>query len=302
MKCDRRTYTYRLIHKSHSFDCIVSSESGIFYGTSTGSTGEVADLIADAFGDVATEPIEVEEVTGEVGVHFSKYEALIVGTPTWNTGADSERSGTGWDEIYYGEMNDLGSMLNGKKVAVFGLGDSVSYGENFADASGELHDVFQNLGCEMIGYTSQDGYLHSTSKAIRGDLFCGLLNDAVNQEDLIEERVEKWVEQLKSEGILGGEKVAVVDLPPVPTSIGSTSPMEFSIKSDETKILDENSRILLEETLAASASTNTAVPSAASTEFKPHYNAKTGVTMWTSPDGRSSYFTFDGPKTSTYTP
>jgi len=230
---------------------------------------------------------------------FKTDEALIVGTPTWNTGADSERSGTGWDEIYYGEMNDLGSMLNGKKVAVFGLGDSVSYGENFADASGELHDVFQNLGCEMIGYTSQDGYLHSSSKAIRGDLFCGLLNDAVNQEDLIEERVEKWVEQLKSEGILGGEKVAVVE----PTSISSISPMEFSSKSDETKILEENSRILLEETLAVSANTNAAVPSAASsTKFKPHYNAKTGVTMWTSPDGRSSYFTFDGPKTSTYTP
>merc|ERR1719446_461897 len=54
-----------------------AAKIGIFYGTSTGSTGEVADLIADAFGDVATEPIEVEEVTGEVGVHFSKYEALI---------------------------------------------------------------------------------------------------------------------------------------------------------------------------------------------------------------------------------
>ena len=68
----RRMYTYRLIHECRSFNYVVSSESGIFYGTSTGSTGEVADLIADAFGDVATEPIEVEEVTGEVGVHFSK--------------------------------------------------------------------------------------------------------------------------------------------------------------------------------------------------------------------------------------
>jgi flavodoxin I len=28
----------------------------------------------------------------------------VVGTPTWHTGADTERSGTGWDEIYYGEM------------------------------------------------------------------------------------------------------------------------------------------------------------------------------------------------------
>lgn len=55
---------------------------------------------------------------------------------TLSKGADTERSGTGWDEIYYGEMQDV--KLNGKKVAVFGLGDSVSYAENYADASGEV--------------------------------------------------------------------------------------------------------------------------------------------------------------------
>jgi flavodoxin I len=51
-------------------------------------------------------------------------------------GADMERSGTGWDEIYYSEMQDL--KIAGKKVAVFGLGDSVSYSENYADATGEV--------------------------------------------------------------------------------------------------------------------------------------------------------------------
>jgi flavodoxin I len=55
------------------------------------------------------------------------------------TGADTERSGTGWDEIYYGEMQDLN--IAGKKVAVFGLGDSVSYTENYADASGEVSRI-----------------------------------------------------------------------------------------------------------------------------------------------------------------
>lgn len=41
----------------------------------------------------------------------------------------------------------------------------------------KLHDVFQKLGCKMLGYTSQDGYEHSASKSIRGDKFCGLLCD-----------------------------------------------------------------------------------------------------------------------------
>jgi hypothetical protein len=41
---------------------------------------------------------------GSVAAAFAKYDSLVVGTPTWNTGADMERSGTGWDEIYYSEM------------------------------------------------------------------------------------------------------------------------------------------------------------------------------------------------------
>ena len=73
---------------------------------------------------------------------------------------------------------------------MFGLGDSVSYGENYADAAGELHDVFENLGCQILGYTSQEGYLHEASKSIRGDKFCGLLCDQVNQEELSESRVK----------------------------------------------------------------------------------------------------------------
>lgn len=98
---------------------------GVFFGTSTGSTEEAADLIVAELGDdIAEGPIEIDSIQGSVAAEFSKHDALICGTPTWNTGADTERSGTGWDEIYYGEMQDLN--LQGKKVAVFGLGDSVS--------------------------------------------------------------------------------------------------------------------------------------------------------------------------------
>lgn len=67
---------------------------GIFYGTSTGSTEEAARLIAEQFGAaVASEPIEIDEIKGSVADKFALYDSLIVGTPTWNTGADTERSG-----------------------------------------------------------------------------------------------------------------------------------------------------------------------------------------------------------------
>ena len=65
----------------------------------------------------------------------------------------------------------MAAVLANKPVAVFGLGDQSSYGENFADATGELFDVFESLGCRMHGACSQEGYEHEDSKAIRGDKF-----------------------------------------------------------------------------------------------------------------------------------
>ena len=52
---------------------------------------------------------------------FEGLDGIICGIPTWNTGADEERSGTAWDSI----LEDIGELsLSGKKVAIFGLGDS----------------------------------------------------------------------------------------------------------------------------------------------------------------------------------
>merc|ERR1712134_180386 len=73
---------------------------------------------------------------GDVDVETIKEcDSLIVGAPTWNTGADEERSGTAWDEFLYGDLTSLD--LKGKKVAVFGMGDQVGYADNFCDALDE---------------------------------------------------------------------------------------------------------------------------------------------------------------------
>lgn len=251
------------------------AQVGIFFGTSTGSTESVADMIKEQLGDDADGPFDIEALEGSVQDNFGKYPALIVGTPTWNTGADTERSGTGWDEIYYKSMQQLN--LQGKKVAVFGLGDQISYSENYADATGELHDVFQALGCQMFGYTSQEGYEHEDSKAIRGDKFCGLLCDMVNQEELSEDRVQNWVTQLRAEGFLDGGSVSGISYPTASVAAGDmVEPVEaFSA-------LEENSQML-----------DNTIQSYANTGFKPYYNAKTKSTMWVSTDGRTCYYTVE---------
>ncbi|KAI2503706.1 flavodoxin [Fragilaria crotonensis] len=267
-------FTVRPVTVSHSSFKTQLDAVGIFFGTSTGNTESVAELISAEFGDDASEPIDIDSVQGKLADEFAKYDALIVGTPTWNTGADTERSGTGWDEVYYGEMQDL--KLQGKNVAVFGLGDSVSYAENYADGTGELHDVFQALGCNMLGYVSQEGYEHEASKAIRGDLFCGLPLDNVNFEELTAERVSKWVAQLKDEGILDLEGSGSRDDESVETPDPVMADLDAALRMD----LEESSSLLTESISKVGAG-----------GFTPHYNAKTGRTMWTSADGRTCYYT-----------
>lgn len=273
---------------------------GIIYGTSTGNTQTVAEMIAEEFGpDVAEGPFDIDSVADSIQDVLAKYDALVVGTPTWNTGADTERSGTGWDELYYSTIQELN--LQGKKVAVFGLGDQVSYSENYADATGELHDVFERLGCKMMGYTSQDGYEHEDSKSIRGDKFCGLLLDMINQEDLTPDRVKNWVAQLKSEGFLDAGSDSVPSTPPpaakVATSVVDTPIAVTPNGADDAiaKLERENAEL---RRLLQTAPLKEAALSGAGNGFNPHFNPKTGRTMWTSPDGRSCYYTVDKSKLS----
>merc|ERR1712130_1023023 len=111
---------------------------------------------------------------------------------------DEQRSGTAWDDFLYDSLPDID--LDGKKVAVFGVGDQAGYGDNYCDAAGELYDLFTAKGCKVYGLTSQDGYEHTDSKAIVDGKFVGAMFDEDNQYDLSEQRAKDWIEQLKGEG------------------------------------------------------------------------------------------------------
>ena len=144
---------------------------------------------------------DIQEI-GEASLSdLNTHEGLIVGVPTWHTGADTERSGTDWDSL----LDDIKDLdLKDKPVAVFGLGDSAGYGDNFCDAIEEIHDVFSSTGAKMIGYVPIDGYQFEASKAIRDGKFLGLPLDANNEDDLTEERVKAWTAQLVAEGMKAG--------------------------------------------------------------------------------------------------
>merc|ERR1739847_106704 len=153
-----------------------------------GAAGAIAE--ASGLEVAAIDDIGAEDLTG--------YDGLIVGCPTWNTGADEYRSGTAWDDVI-DEVKELD--LAGKPVAIFGCGDSGAYGDNFVDGIEELHETFKAAGAKLIGYVDSSAYSHTESKSDQGGKFLGLPLDEDNESDLTDERVAAWVSQLKSEGM-----------------------------------------------------------------------------------------------------
>merc|ERR1711948_77452 len=143
------------------------AEVGLFYSTSTGNTEAAADWIKQKFSGDITDPTDI----GEVDVSdLEGYSSLIVGAPTWNTGADEGRSGTAWDEVIE-EIKDLD--LSGKKVA----------------------------GATMVGFVDPSGYDFAESKSVIDGKFCGLPLDEDNESDMTEDRVAAWCEQISGEGL-----------------------------------------------------------------------------------------------------
>lgn len=165
---------------------------GIFYATQTGNTETAAGLIASEAG------VEAADIGDYAAEDLTGFDGLIVGCPTWNTGADEYRSGTSWDDL----LDDIkGVDLKGKPVAVFGCGDAGAYGDNFCDGIEELHDTFAAAGAKLIGYVDSSGYEHSESKSDKDGKFLGCPFDEDNQSDMSEGRAKAWIAQLKSEGM-----------------------------------------------------------------------------------------------------
>lgn len=162
----------------------------LIYSFNTKNTSNVAKEIKKAFGTaVKIDEINAESIDGNT---FLKYTNLILGVPTWFDGELPNY----WDE-FLPELETLD--LHGKNIAIFGLGDQVNYPENFVDGIGIMAEIVSNLGANMVGYTSAEGYSFESSRAYLIGKFCGLAIDIENQSQFNSSRIKKWVEQLKKE-------------------------------------------------------------------------------------------------------
>lgn len=88
--------------------------------------------------------------------------------------------------------------LAGKKVAIFGCGDSGSYPDTFCDAVGLIYDGLQDTGCTFVGSYAPAGYGSIASLIVRDGKFVGL---AIDESDpgKTDERVAAWCGQIKNE-------------------------------------------------------------------------------------------------------
>ncbi|MGQ9620809.1 MAG: flavodoxin [Bacteroidales bacterium] len=164
-------------------------KTAIIYSFNTLKTARAAKLIHASFGDENIEMVNAEEITGE---KFLQYKNLILGVPTWFDGELPNY----WDE-FIPELEELDLM--GRRIAIFGPGDQKGYPENFVDGIGILGSLLEKRGGKLVGFTPAEGYTFEKSLALRGENFMGLPLDFENQASKNNERIRKWVEQLKNE-------------------------------------------------------------------------------------------------------
>jgi flavodoxin I len=168
---------------------------GLFFGTDTGNTRKIAKQIKKQFDDdVMAKPVNVNRVEVK---DFMAYDYLILGTPTLGEGllpglsADCENAS--WEE-FLPRLD--GQDFHGKTIAIYGLGDQVTYPEEFVDAIFHLYEFFDAHGATVVGRWPVDGYEFEQSAAEIDGEFLGLALDQDNQSGQTDERLGKWLEMI----------------------------------------------------------------------------------------------------------
>lgn len=167
---------------------LAPAKTAIFFGSSTGNTANVAELLKKELGSVDY----LKNITDIHPADLAVVENIIIGVPTWHIGELQDD----WAAMLP-EVKAL--SFAGKKVAVFGLGDGKGYADTYVDGMAELLEPFEKGGAKLFGQWPTDGYEFKKSKAIRDGKFLGLVIDVENQDNLTDKRVKSWASLIQKE-------------------------------------------------------------------------------------------------------
>ena len=159
------------------------SKTIVVYGSTTGTCESIAQTLGEKLG---ADVINVSDLTAD---ELSSADNLVLGTSTWGAGELQ-------DDWYDGVSLVKAADLSGKKVALFGCGDSASYSDTFCGGMKEIYDAAVGAGATVVGAVSTDGYTFDDSDAAVDGQFVGLALDDINESDKTEERIDAWIPTL----------------------------------------------------------------------------------------------------------
>ncbi|PNM08524.1 flavodoxin [Yersinia enterocolitica] len=158
---------------------------GIFFGSDTGNTENIAKMIQKQLGkDVA----EVHDIAKSTKEDLEGFDILLIGI---QPGITVKLNVIGMISSDTEEID-----FNGKLVAILAVAIR-NYAEYFCDAMGTVRDIIEPRGAAIVGHWPTAGYHFEASKGLADDdHFIGLAIDEDRQPELTNERVEAWVKQI----------------------------------------------------------------------------------------------------------
>lgn len=160
---------------------------GIFYSPAGGSVHRVAKMLKNKIGADKVDMFCVNDIHAD---KLLDYKNLILvcsslGRSTW------EREQRDRWAKFFPSMRKI--SLKDRVIALVGLGDHITYPNNFVDGMGYMAELVTELGGNLVGKTSTDGYEFQESAAETDDLFVGLPLDEDFEPEKTKDRLDKWL-------------------------------------------------------------------------------------------------------------
>ncbi|MEM9366176.1 MAG: flavodoxin [Planctomycetota bacterium] len=162
----------------------------IFYGSDTGNTQRIAEMLQEQLAPHVSVCQDIADCSVQ---DFLEHDILLLGVSTWNIG-EIQYS---WEEI----LEELSECDFGdRRVGLFGLGDAAGYPDTFVDGLGILWEALGTERPTLIGKWPKEGYIFDDSRGMfDDDHFLGLVIDEDFEPEHTDDRVERWVNQLRDE-------------------------------------------------------------------------------------------------------
>lgn len=155
---------------------------GIFYGSNTGVTADIAKSIAQK---LQVKDEDIYNVADTAPSVVGEYEDLVFGTSTWGAGEEQDD----WFDF----LDGLDAVdLRGKRIALFGLGDE-TMADTFCSGIGEIYKRLKDSGAYFMGSYPADVYKFNHSESIVNGKPVGLMLDEVNHPELTDGRIDGWL-------------------------------------------------------------------------------------------------------------